>query len=103
MQIIPVATKDVLAIIRAADPSYRKRQCQIVPSATITLHDLNWSGGTRPFLPNTRAMLALNPSQLRSPIPSSKTIRRSIRADFSRRAASTIMTRTGLSGVKIRD
>ena len=47
MQIITVATKDVLAIVRAADPSYRKRQCRIVPSATVTLHDLNWSGGTR--------------------------------------------------------
>lgn len=42
-----VKTKDVKEVVRAVDPSYRKRQVSVVAASSVCLHDLNWSGGTR--------------------------------------------------------
>lgn len=47
MNSIELASKDVAQIIRATFPSYRKRKVRIVPSDSVTVYDLNWSGGTR--------------------------------------------------------
>jgi len=44
---IEVQTKDVAQIIKATFPSYRKRKVYIRASETVSLQDLNWSGGTR--------------------------------------------------------
>jgi hypothetical protein len=47
MNMINVATKDVSAIVRATFPSYRKRSVRVLASESVSLHGLNWSGGTR--------------------------------------------------------
>jgi hypothetical protein len=39
--------KDFKSIINATFPDYKKRDVYIIASETVTLHDLNWSGGTR--------------------------------------------------------
>ena len=47
MQAIQVSKKDVRPILEASFPDYRGRKFWIVPVERITLHDLNWGGGTR--------------------------------------------------------
>lgn len=42
-----IAAKDAQDIIRAAFPSYRKRNATIEARTAVTLQDLNWSGGTK--------------------------------------------------------
>ncbi len=37
----------VAAIVRAAFPSYRRKKVSVEPRESVTLMDLNWSGGTR--------------------------------------------------------
>jgi len=44
---LEVPTKDVAQIIKATFPSYRKRKVHIRACETVSLQDLNWSGGTR--------------------------------------------------------
>jgi hypothetical protein len=44
---IEVPAKDVTHILRATFPDYRRRSVCIVTTGQATLHDLNWSGGTR--------------------------------------------------------
>jgi hypothetical protein len=44
---IPVQRKDVAAIVRATFPGYKGRKIRIVVQDSVTLIDLNWSGGTR--------------------------------------------------------
>ena len=39
--------KSIKAIIAATYPSYKKRNVMICTSTSVTLHDLNWSGGTK--------------------------------------------------------
>lgn len=46
-QRIEIAAKDVAAILKATFPSYRKRKVSVVASESVSLQDLNWSGGTR--------------------------------------------------------
>ena len=41
------STKDFKHIVGATFPNYRKRSVYVGQSDTVTLHDLNWSGGTR--------------------------------------------------------
>jgi len=45
----PIAVKrnDVAPIVNGSFPQYRGRKYRIVASETVTLTDLNWSGGTR--------------------------------------------------------
>ena len=42
-----VPTKDVRAIVEATFPEYRKHNVIICPTTSVTMHDLNWSGGTK--------------------------------------------------------
>ena len=42
-----VNTKDVRSIVNATFPDYRRRSVYVEARETVTLHDLNWSGGTR--------------------------------------------------------
>lgn len=44
---IYVEPAQVAALIRATFPNYTGRKVEIRPSATVGLHDLNWSGGSR--------------------------------------------------------
>ncbi len=44
---IKVKAKEVKHIIDATFPAYRKQSVYIWPGETVTLHDLNWSGGSR--------------------------------------------------------
>jgi hypothetical protein len=37
----------IAAIVRATFPSYRRKKVYIKASETVSLQDLNWSGGTR--------------------------------------------------------
>ena len=43
---ITIKAKDVKDIIKATFPDYRKRNV-FISTGDVTLHDLNWSGGTR--------------------------------------------------------
>lgn len=47
MNSIEVKSKDVKDIIKATFPGNRKRKAYIVPTNSVRLSDLNWSGGTR--------------------------------------------------------
>ncbi len=44
---IPVRRADVARLVNATFPEYRGRRFVIEARETVTLHDLNWSGGTR--------------------------------------------------------
>lgn len=44
---LTVSRKDVAQIVAATFPDYRGRKIKVGASADVTLHDLNWSGGTR--------------------------------------------------------
>ncbi len=44
---IKIKTKEVRHIIDATFPDYRKHNVYIWPDDSVTLHDLNWSGGSR--------------------------------------------------------
>ncbi len=44
---ISVTRKDVPAIVNNTFPDYRGRKIKIRPADKVTLHDLNWSGGSR--------------------------------------------------------
>lgn len=44
---ISVTRKDVPAIVINTFPDYRGRKIRIQPTDTVTLCDLNWSGGSR--------------------------------------------------------
>ena len=44
---VKVSRRDVDAIVRATFPDYRGRKLRVAAAETVTLHDLNWSGGTR--------------------------------------------------------
>ena len=44
---IAVKSSEVKGIIAATFPSYRRREVRIQPRESVTLHNLNWSGGTR--------------------------------------------------------
>jgi len=46
MNMIKLDSKSV-PMIRALFPDYRKRQIVVWPTETVTIYDLNWSGGTR--------------------------------------------------------
>jgi hypothetical protein len=46
-QAIELKPADVKAIINATFPDYRRKKVWVYASETVTLHDLNWSGGTR--------------------------------------------------------
>lgn len=37
----------IAAIVKATFPAYKRKKVTICPSETVTLCDLNWSGGTR--------------------------------------------------------
>lgn len=39
--------ESIRAIVEATFPDYRRTKVCIQPSESVTLHDLNWSGGTR--------------------------------------------------------
>lgn len=41
------AHPELIRIIRAADPSYRKHDCILHPTETVTLSGTYWSGGSR--------------------------------------------------------
>jgi len=47
MTTIKAKLSDVAPITRAAFPSWRGRKARVRPVESMTLHDLNWSGGTR--------------------------------------------------------
>lgn len=49
MQSIELSSKDpgIVHIVKATFPAYRKRKVYLRASETVTLSDLNWSGGTR--------------------------------------------------------
>lgn len=47
MTAFSIDPKQAAPIIRATFPGYAGRMVRIVPSSTVTFHDLNWSGGTR--------------------------------------------------------
>ena len=47
MQSIELPTKELAAIIAATFPDYRRKTVYVRAVETVTLHDLNWSGGTR--------------------------------------------------------
>lgn len=49
MNIIKASSKDfsIKRIIKATFPDYKKHNVTIWPQKTVTLHDLNWSGGTK--------------------------------------------------------
>jgi len=42
-----IEANKIKSLINATFPDYRKRKVFISVSETITLHDVNWSGGTR--------------------------------------------------------
>jgi hypothetical protein len=42
-----VRRQDVDMIVRATFPEYRGRKIRVAAAEGVTLHDLNWSGGTR--------------------------------------------------------
>ena len=42
-----IDSKKVKSLINATFPDYRKRKVFISVSDTVTLHDCNWSGGTK--------------------------------------------------------
>jgi hypothetical protein len=44
---IAVKPADVKHIINATFPQYRGRKVKVVASESVTLHDLNWGGGSR--------------------------------------------------------
>lgn len=44
---IPVKREDVARLVNATFPDYRGRRFALRAVTTVTLHDLNWSGGTR--------------------------------------------------------
>jgi hypothetical protein len=44
---IELRPSDVRAIINATFPEYRRKKVYLYANETVTLHDLNWSGGTR--------------------------------------------------------
>ncbi len=44
---ITVKRQDVAQIVRATFPNYKGRKFRIEPASSVTLYDLNWSGGTR--------------------------------------------------------
>jgi hypothetical protein len=44
---VELSPKDVAQIIRATFPAYRKRKVWVRATESVTLLDLNWSGGTR--------------------------------------------------------
>jgi hypothetical protein len=44
---IELKPADVKPIINATFPDYRRKKVWLYASETVTLHDLNWSGGTR--------------------------------------------------------
>lgn len=41
-----VPTKSI-PFVKTLFPGYRKREIRVIVSDSVTLHDLNWSGGTR--------------------------------------------------------
>lgn len=41
------ADPTIAAIVRATFPDYRRKAVTIQADSSVTLHDLNWSGGTR--------------------------------------------------------
>lgn len=49
MQSIEMSPRDpaIAHIVRATFPKYRKRKVYLRAAETVTLQDLNWSGGTR--------------------------------------------------------
>lgn len=44
---IKVKAADVKVLVKATFPTYNGRKFKVVPTTEVTLHDLNWSGGTR--------------------------------------------------------
>jgi hypothetical protein len=44
---IELKPSDVRAIINATFPEYRRKKVWVYVAETVTLHDLNWCGGTR--------------------------------------------------------
>src|SRR5947209_2352229 len=44
---IVVTRKEVNQIVRGTFPSFKGRKIRVYTSETVTLSDLNWSGGTR--------------------------------------------------------
>src|SRR3972149_13848 len=47
MQAIKVSKSDIRPILAASFPDYAGRNVRIAPVGSVTLHDLNWGGGTR--------------------------------------------------------
>lgn len=41
------ANRDVQRVIKSAAPDYRKRDARIMPTATVTLANTYWDGGSR--------------------------------------------------------
>jgi len=44
---IHVTEEQVRPVVRATFPDYRGKKFQVVAAESVTLHDLNWSGGSR--------------------------------------------------------
>ncbi len=44
---IELPTKDLAAIVRATFPDYRRKTVYVRAAESVTLHDINWSGGSR--------------------------------------------------------
>ena len=42
-----VKTKDVKPIVKATFPDYKRRECIVEVKESVTLNDLNWSGGSK--------------------------------------------------------
>ena len=55
MNTIKVARKQVAGVVAAAFPEYRGRKFWVEFSPTVTLWDLNWSGGSRNVYKAVRA------------------------------------------------
>lgn len=47
IEIIAVTRKEVNPIVNGTFPNYKGRKIRVCPSESVTLSDLNWSGGTR--------------------------------------------------------
>ena len=47
MNSVEISPKEIPQVIKATFPAYRKRTVLVLAAESITLHDLNWSGGTR--------------------------------------------------------
>jgi len=47
MQAVKVSKRDIAPILAASFPEYKGRTFRVVPIEKVTLHDLNWGGGTR--------------------------------------------------------